>query len=257
MLRSMRIAFIGKGGAGKSVVAGTLARLLAATGEPVLAVDSDPLPGLAVSLGVESSDAPLPAEAIEQAPDGARPRFRLAAGMTAEEAVERYAPLGPDGVRFLQFGKPRDRGRDLLGSQAVFRQIVAELPPERWSVVGDLPGGTRQPFFGWGGYAEALLVVVEPTPASLLTARRLAKLGRGEGAPTVVAVATKTADTDDVDRVADRTGLEVLAAIPYDEAVRAAERRGRPLLDHAPAAPATAAVASLLERVRNLQGVRA
>ena len=56
----MKVVFVGKGGAGKSVIAGTFARALARRGTPVLAVDSDPLPGLAFSLGLESYESPLP-----------------------------------------------------------------------------------------------------------------------------------------------------------------------------------------------------
>ncbi|MDP8932341.1 MAG: AAA family ATPase, partial [Actinomycetota bacterium] len=42
----MRVAFVGKGGSGKSALAGTLARALARRGESVLVLDSDPMPGL-------------------------------------------------------------------------------------------------------------------------------------------------------------------------------------------------------------------
>ena len=52
----MRVAFVGKGGAGKSAIAGTFARTLARQGDPVLAIDSDPLPGLAFSLGLAVDD---------------------------------------------------------------------------------------------------------------------------------------------------------------------------------------------------------
>ena len=46
MTGRIRLAFVGKGGAGKSTLAGTFARLLGRAGEPVLALDSDPLPGM-------------------------------------------------------------------------------------------------------------------------------------------------------------------------------------------------------------------
>ncbi|HUG84110.1 MAG TPA: ArsA-related P-loop ATPase, partial [Euzebya sp.] len=85
----MRVAFVGKGGAGKSAIAGTLARLLARTGGDVLAVDSDPMPGLALSLGVPVSDAPIPDDAVEERPEGSEgPRFTLRADLTAHEAVQ-------------------------------------------------------------------------------------------------------------------------------------------------------------------------
>jgi CO dehydrogenase maturation factor len=246
----MRVAFVGKGGGGKSVIAGTLARLLAAEGTPVLAIDSDPLPGLALSIGVERSDAGIPDEAVEEAPQGERPPYRLRAGLTPTEAVRRYAAHGPDGIRFLQFGKLRGAVGELRRSQFAFQQITAGLPADEWAIVGDVPGGTRQPFMGWGAYARTLLVVVEPTAPSLLTARRLARLRDAGGAPDVVAVATKVTDAADGTRVAERTGLPVIAEIPYDEAVRDADRMGLPPIDVAPDAPAVRAVASLLQRLR-------
>lgn len=246
----MRVAFVGKGGAGKSVIAGTLARMLAAGGIPVLAIDSDPLPGLAFSIGVEPSDAGIPDEAVEEAPAGERPPYRLRAGLSPTEAVRRYAVRGPDGIRFLQFGKLRGATGELRRSQFAFRQIIAGLPADEWAIVGDVPGGTRQPFMGWGGYARTLLVVVEPGAPSLLTARRLARLRDGDAAPDVLAVATKVRDGADGTRIAERTGLEVIAEIPHDEAVRDADRMGRPLIDVAPDAPAVRAVASLLQRLR-------
>jgi CO dehydrogenase maturation factor len=62
----MRIAVVGKGGAGKSVVAGTMARLLARRGDKVLALDSDPIPGLAISLGLGSLTTPMLQDAVEK-----------------------------------------------------------------------------------------------------------------------------------------------------------------------------------------------
>lgn len=244
----MRIAFVGKGGAGKSAVAGTFARLLARTGERVLALDSDPLPGLAFSLGVERSDAGLPDEAVEEYDDPTgRRRYRLRSGMSGPAALEAYAAPGPDGVRFLQLGKARglrwENSRQHFGYQCV----LDDLPADGWSVVGDLPGGTRQPFLTWGRYAETFVVVVEPTPASLLTARRLARLTGMPGSPAVVAVANKVRETADLDRVAAGTGLPVVGWLPFDAGIVAAERHGEALLDREPTSPAVAAVRSLVQ----------
>jgi CO dehydrogenase maturation factor len=247
----MRVAFVGKGGVGKSAIAGTFARFLARRGEPVLAIDSDPLPGLAFSLGLERSDAPIPDEAVEEKPEGEEgPRWRLRAGLSPADAVEAYALTAPDGVRFLQFGKHRGDARSLWRSQFAFRQIVRELPHDRWNLVGDLPGGTRQPFTGWGNFAETVLVVVEPTAKSLLTGRRLARLALAEDRGwTIVAVANKVREPGDVERVAARTGLEVVGAVPWDEALAEAEQREAAPIDMAPRSPGVLAVESLVERL--------
>ncbi len=243
----MRVAFVGKGGAGKSAIAGTLARALARRGESVLVLDSDPMPGLAFSIGMDASDAGIPDEAVEENPEERGPRYRLRSGLSAEEAVERYAAVGPDGVRVLQFGKLRGHVAPFVPSQFAFRQIMAELPDGRWNLVGDLPGGTRQPFLGWGDYARTMLVVVEPTAKSLLSARRLARLARLEHAPQVVAVANKMRLPRDAALVAERTGLRVVGAVPYDEMLAEAEREGLPPIDYAPGSSAVQAVESLLE----------
>ena len=53
----MKIAVAGKGGVGKTVISGTLARLLARDGYNVLAVDADPNINTASSLGIPSDVA--------------------------------------------------------------------------------------------------------------------------------------------------------------------------------------------------------
>ena len=248
----MRIAFVGKGGAGKSAIAGTFARTLARRGRPVMAVDSDPLPGLAFSLGLAVDHTPpIPEDLIEEKGEGEPgPRWRLRADVDPGDAISRYSVPAPDGVRFFQFGKIRT-GQNLFRSQVAFLQIVRKLPDDDWNVVGDLPGGTRQAFTGWADFAHTVLVVVEPTAKSLLSGRRLARMARadGEGPKQAFAVASKVRHPDDVDMVARGTGLEVVAAVPWDEELAAAERRGEAPIDTAPECPAVVAVGSLVDRV--------
>ena len=247
----MRVAFVGKGGAGKSSLAGSFARSLAATGERVLALDSDPMPGMAFSLGMPQSDAGLPDDAVEEYDDAdGRRRYRLRAGLSGPGAVGRYATQGPEGVRFLQLGKARGPRWNNTRQHFGFQRVLDDLPQDGWNVVGDLPGGTRQPFMTWGRYADTFLVVVEPAPASLLTGRRLARLAQAEPAPRVLAVANKVREPDDAQRIAERTGLPLLGAVPFDPLVGEADRLGRALLDHAPDGPAASAVRSLVESLR-------
>ena len=244
------MAFVGKGGAGKSSLAGTFARVLAATGEKVLALDSDPMPGLAFSLGVEPSDAGMPDVAVEEYEEGGRRRYRLRPGLTGPDAVEQYAVRGPDGLYFLQLGKARGPRWNNTRQHFGFQRVLDDLPGEGWHVVGDLPGGTRQPFMTWGRYARTFLVVVEPSPASLLSGRRLARLAATSAAPRVLAVANKVRHPGDADVVAAGTGLDLVGAVPLDPALADADRRGRALVDAHPDAPSVTAVRSLVEALR-------
>ena len=115
-------------------------------------------------------------------------------------------------------------------------------------LVGDLPGGTRQAFFGWAGFADMLVVVSEATPSSMLSARRLARLGAagGSGQP-VVAIVNKAIGPADATRLAEFSGLRVVGVVPRDREIGAAERAGVPLLDYAPGSPAVDAIRSLVD----------
>ena len=243
----MRVGFVGKGGAGKSSVAGTFARGLAAGCDRVLALDSDPMPGLAFSLGVAQSDAGVPDDAVEAYDEDGRTRYRLRQGLTGTDVVEQYAVRTSDGVHFLQLGKAHGPRWDNTRQHFGFQRVLDDLPGDDWSVVGDLPGGTRQPFLTWGRYAQTFLVVVEPTPSSLLTGRRLAKLTGMPQAPRVLAVANKVREPGDAELVAERTGLEVVGAIPFDPVLSQADRRGRAVLDHDPDAASVVAIRSLVD----------
>ena len=101
---------------------------------------------------------------------------------------------------------------------------------------------------GTAQYADAMLVVVEPWYKSLETGRRMAALGRDLGLARIALVANKVRDERDLEAVrefAERHELEVAGVIPYDERVLEAERAGKAPLDHAPDAPAVAAVERL------------
>lgn len=247
----LRVAFVGKGGVGKSAVAGTFARTLARQGAPVLAIDSDPLPGLAFSLGIEVTDVGIPNDAVREREEGEEgPRFRLRDGLTAVDAVEQYSVTGPDGVRFLQFAKLRGQLRAGMRSQFAFRQILEQLPEDRWALVGDLPGGMRQPFFGWGDYAHTVFIVVEPTVKSMRAGRRLSRLALTENPPAVIAVvANKVREEGDVARVEEATGLPVVGSVPWDEAFADAEKQGKAPIDAAPDSDAVRAVEALVSQV--------
>jgi CO dehydrogenase maturation factor len=96
----MKIAVSGKGGSGKTTITATLARLLARRGVPVLAIDGDPNPNLAVALGVESHDSDaIPRSIVERREDESGTRMVLT--KTIDEIIGLYALKAPDGVKLL------------------------------------------------------------------------------------------------------------------------------------------------------------
>lgn len=106
----MRIAIAGKGGTGKTTIAGTLARALARR-EPrreVLAIDADTNPNLASVLGVPAERAreiaALPRTLMERRTqeDGTTKAVFAA---DPEDVLRDYGVPGPDAVRLLVMGR--------------------------------------------------------------------------------------------------------------------------------------------------------
>ena len=107
MSSTTRLAIAGKGGSGKTTIAGTLARLLAQSGRSVVAVDADTNPNLATTLGVETERmqtiAALPRTLLqrETQPDGT---VKATFVRDPLEVLEEYGVRGPDGVRLIVMG---------------------------------------------------------------------------------------------------------------------------------------------------------
>lgn len=240
---------VGKGGAGKSVIAGTMARLMARQGARVLALDSDPLPGLSLSLGSgpEPAEPPL-GNAVVRHENG---YWGWRKGMGPVRAVQRYATAAPDGVRLLQLGKPPREGFEkIIGSSKAFWEVVHHIADARalrdWTFIGDLPAGPRQMAHDYASYAHTYVVVVQPTAQSALTARRVARIVRMRSRDVgVVFIANRVSDKGDASHVEKMIGEPVFASLPADDGVAAAERLGVAPIDHAPDSPAIAAIERL------------
>ena len=250
------LAVAGKGGAGKSVIAGTLARILARRGHSVLAVDSDPMPGLAQSLGVEEPLVPP----LKRAAVRRKKRWHLKPGIGAMRAVERFTTVAPDGVRLMQLGKADKDGLiPVTASVNAFLHVVRRIEEPRtlrdWAIVGDLPAGPRHPAAGFAPYARLYVVVLEPRSQSALTARRVARIAREHRGAEVLFVANKVRNASERRRAERLLGERIAHAIPADTAVEEAERRGDALLDAAPGSPAVRGLESLADTIegRTLQ----
>lgn len=154
----LRLAVVGKGGGGKSVIAGTLSRLLARRGARVLALDFDTVPGLAFTIGLPE----MPNEGLPPALGIRSKRTKLARRIAASHTGARVRVPAPDGVRFLQLGKLPDGVKP--GPSVAFRHVAETFRGNGWSIVGDLAAGTRQSFFGWARFAPASSCSSNPRP---------------------------------------------------------------------------------------------
>jgi CO dehydrogenase maturation factor len=106
---AVKVAIAGKGGSGKTTVAGTMARLAAGRGVDVLAVDADLNPNLALVLGMrpDALDAvtPIPHDLLQHRRLDGETVLQLS--RPAEELVLQYGVDCPGQVRLLVMGRPQ------------------------------------------------------------------------------------------------------------------------------------------------------
>jgi len=101
-------------------------------------------------------------------------------------------------------------------------------------------------------HADTLLIVTEPYYRSLETTGRAAALARELGIKRIYAVANKVRgprDEEAIRRYCAERELEVIAVLPFDDAVLEADQAGTPVLDRQPDAAYVAVVDQLRTRL--------
>ncbi|MFQ6074921.1 MAG: P-loop NTPase [Candidatus Bathyarchaeia archaeon] len=256
----MKIAVSGKGGVGKTTVAGTMARILARRGFRVLAIDADPNTNLALTLGIPLSEAEKVAPISDNADlierkTGVRPEsyggvFRLS--FRVDDIVERFCLRGPEGVGLLVVGTVRAGGQGCMcPANALVRSLLRYLLTRRDEVVVvDMEAGIEHLGRGTARHVDAMLVVVEPSVKSLETAKRVDRLATELGVERVLVVGNKVTTPSDrrmIERFCHESGIPLLAMIPYDEAIREADAQGRAPIDDAPDSPGMASIREICD----------
>ncbi len=245
----MRLAIAGKGGAGKTTICATAARLLARGGRGVVAVDADSNPNLHAALGIAAArPAPLPTSLVSRRPTGPALTSPL------DEVLEQHALPAPDGVQVVQMGAPAHAEEGCLcGAHAVVSAVLADLGdrPEVATLI-DLEASPEHLSRGTARHAEVLLLVAEPYYRSLEAVRLQASLAAETAIGRVAVVANKCRSADDaaaVGEFCDRHELELAGVIPWSEAALGADAAGAALVDHAPTDPAVASIGLLATRL--------
>ena len=247
----MRLALAGKGGAGKTTLSATLARLGARSGLDVVALDADANPNLGIALGLSPEAAatasPVPSSLVSRRIGGS--------GLTepVDEVLRRHAARGPDGIRLVGMGAPAHADEGCLCSaHAVVSSLLEDLgAPERLVVV-DMEASPEHLSRGTVRHVDHVCLVAEPYYRSLETVRRMALLVDELPVDRLSVIANKVRSPGDAQAIrefCDRHGREVAGVVPWSEEVVAADRARVPLVDWPAGEPVVSAVAALAQEL--------
>ena len=246
----MRIAIAGKGGAGKTTITATAARLTARSGCAVVAIDADTNPNLAPAMGFDRhlvAQVPILATTIvSRRLDGATLNCSL------DDVLNAHAVLGPDGVRLIRMGMP-DHAQEgcLCSAHAAGSALLAELGnrADTYTFM-DLEASPEHLSRGTARHADVIVLVAEPYYRSLEAVRLQARLARELPNVTIGVIANKLRSTGDGDAVGEFVAgldLPVWGQIPWSDDVTMADRQGVALIDHAPDSAVVRAVEAALQ----------
>jgi len=249
----MKVVVTGKGGAGKTMVAATLARAMARAGVAVLAMDGDPNPNLGISLGLGREETTrldamvnlMLRESSAQPVGHPHPVQDIAALLT------RLMVAGPDGVRLVQTGRierPTD-GCLCCGSHFTTRQLYKVVAPAGGVLVADLEPGVNDLIWVEPEASDVVIAVTEPYRKSLEVTARTLQVARDMDVGRVLVVANRLRGPEDLDMVCEALPAVEVVEVPEDREVARAGALGTSPLDTAPDGEAMAALVGLASRL--------
>jgi CO dehydrogenase maturation factor len=230
----MKIAISGKGGVGKTTLAGTLARVIAATEHKVLAIDADPDANLGSALGfsLEEVEKVTPiAEMTDFIQERTGSQKGTYGGMfklnpKVDDIPERFSLIRKN-LKLLVMGTiPEGGGGCYCPESVILKFLLRHILLQRdESIILDMEAGLEHLGRGATRGIDAFIVVVEPGSRSLKTARQIKKLAADLGIDQVYVVGNKISAANDKEFITTNLdGLKILGFLDYDQEIVTADR---------------------------------
>lgn len=227
----MKIAVAGKGGVGKTTLAGTLARIYADMGYEVIAFDSDPSMNLHTSLGLEN---PKP---VFEYKDLIEERAVVAPGIYSLNPLVKDIPdlcsTKSKNLRLLVMGTVEKAGGGCICPETTFfKALIRHLVlKSREMLILDTEAGVEHLGRRIAEGFDVFLIVAEPSMKAVEAANRIGELSREMGISRIYCVGNKVVDEDDEKFIKENIRFEVLGFVPFDSAVVKSDREGKPLAE--------------------------
>ncbi len=258
----MKIAISGKGGVGKTLIAGALAIFLAERGFKVLAIDADPSPNLALTLGVplEQANEIVPVsenrELIESKTRTDFPGvYRLS--FSVDDIVKDFCVETPFNVDLMVMGSVKSAGGGCTcPANAVIRALLQHLFVERdEAVVVDMEAGVEHLGRGTARHVNVMLIVTDSSFKSMETARKIHGLASDLGIKNLFLVGNKVKDNKEAELIKKfsiRCNIPLIGLVPYDERIFEADMMGETPLRTARNSSGLLAIKEICERLIEL-----
>lgn len=258
----MKLATVGKGGSGKTTIAGTLARIFAEEGDSILAIDGDPNPNLALTLGMSRADSEkityIPPTIMRLVKDSNGESF-VEPTLPTSEIMQQYASRVADTIDLIVMGKPEHGTAGMgcmCGSHRAVRGLIAELTSIGEHTVTDMEAGLEHLRRGTARHVDMMLVVAEPYYRSLEAAMRTAELANELGIKYVRVVANKVRHQEDlaaIETFCSQHGMTIIGQVPHDETLMDAERDEQSPYDFAPHGAGVEAIRKIAAEIELLE----
>lgn len=232
---SLKVAFGGKGGVGKTTVTSLLARCLASSTEKsVIAIDADPVANLAAGLGIDEDKPITPiAELRELIAErtGAEPGtmggfFTL--NPKVDDIPDRFS-LERDGVKLLVMGTVQSGGSGCICPEStILKALMTHLVLYRDDIVlMDMEAGVEHLGRATSGSVDALVIIVNPGARSRVAAQQIKKLGTDIGIKNIIVLGNRVRDDKDKILIEESLpGHQILGFIPELDEIVLADREG-------------------------------
>ncbi len=243
------LALAGKGGTGKTTLAGLLVKYLLKHGKtPVLAVDADSNSNFNEVLGVTIADT------LGNARESMK-KGNVPSGMTKDVFISmklEEAVAEADGFDLIVMGRPEGAGC-YCAANSLLTAFLEKLVNNYPYIVMDNEAGMEHISRLTTKNVDVLLLVSDPSRRSLQAALRIDELARelniGVGRSGLLINQVKEPPSADVLRMIADAGVELVGTVPEDRTVYDYDLTGRPTIQMPEQTPCVAAAFAAFEKI--------